>query len=98
MANQIRSKSISPAAEALERVLNKRVEPPIIDHKKPMICTKSLKRSRSTVGSFDSFDMIDFAKKTSQQVEESIAFTTIEWPDVDDSEEDNESTFEPTIK
>jgi hypothetical protein len=97
MANQIMSKSTPPATEALETALNKRVESPIIDYKEPMICTKNLKRSRSTMGSFESFDMSDFAK-ASQQVEESIAFPTIEWPDIDDSEEDNEPTFEPTAK
>jgi len=53
--------------------------------------TSSMKRSRSSASS--SFDMGDFIK-ASQQVEETIAFPTIEWPslDYDDNSDDSSSS------
>jgi hypothetical protein len=53
----------------------------------------SMKRSRSLSGSFDMSDFL----KVSQQVEDSIAFPSIEWPtlsDDTDDEEDNDSEDE----
>jgi hypothetical protein len=64
--------------------------------------TSSMKRSRSSASS--SFDMADFIK-ASQQVEETIAFPTIEWPsfDYDDSDDssssdDSDYSFSRTTK
>lgn len=53
--------------------------------------TSSMKRSRSSASS--AFDMGDFIK-ASQQVEETIAFPTIEWPslDYDDNSDDSSSS------
>ena len=53
--------------------------------------TSSMKRSRPSVSS--AFDMGDFIK-ASQQVEETIAFPTIEWPslDYDDNSDDSSSS------
>ena len=53
--------------------------------------TSSMKRSRSSASS--AFDMGDFMK-ASQQVEETIAFPTIEWPslDYDDNSDDSSSS------
>jgi hypothetical protein len=53
-----------------------------------MIATNTLKRSRGAIGSFESFDMSAFVE-ASQQVEDSIAFPSIEWPVLDDSKEDD---------
>ena len=54
---------------------------------RPMISSKGLKRPHSSIGLFNNFDMSSF-KKASQQVEDSIAFPTIEWNFNDsDSEE-----------
>ena len=52
----------------------------------------SMKRSRSSASS-SAFDMGDFMK-ASQQVEETIAFPTIEWPslDYDDNSDDSSSS------
>merc|ERR1740117_295022 len=52
----------------------------------------SMKRSRSSAAS-SAFDMGDFIK-ASQQVEETIAFPTIEWPslDYDDNSDDSSSS------
>jgi len=51
--------------------------------------TSSMKRSRSSASS--SFDMGDFIK-ASQQVEETIAFPTIEWPSLDSDDDDDSSS------
>jgi hypothetical protein len=51
--------------------------------------TSSMKRSRSSASS--SFDMGDFIK-ASQQVEETIAFPTIEWPSLDCDDSDDSSS------
>jgi hypothetical protein len=90
-------KSISPATEALERAL-KNVETPLLTQTKPMICANTLKRTRTKICSLDNFDMSDFFK-ASQRVEDSIAFPSIEWPDIEsDSEEDDVLTREPAAK
>jgi hypothetical protein len=78
------SKTLSPATEALERSLNM-VQSPVLNKEKPMICTKNLKRSRS---GFGLLDMSAF-EEASKQVEDSIAFPSIEWSfDDEDSEDD----------
>jgi hypothetical protein len=57
-----------------------------------MIATNALKRSRGgAIGSFENFDMSAFVE-ASQQVEDSIAFPSIEWPALDDSKEDDYSS------
>jgi hypothetical protein len=81
------SVSTSPATEALEAALTfvpTRI--PMVGELKPMICTKNLKRSSS-----GSFDMSAFTE-ASQQVEDAIAFPSIEWSfDDSDSEEEEYS-------
>ena len=92
------------ATAALELSLKQtQALPPINNNtmQRPMISSKSLKRSRSTtrMGLFDntSFDMSDFVK-ASKQVEESIAFPEIAWSfDESDAEEDS-FDLEPSAK
>jgi hypothetical protein len=73
----------SLASEALEKALNF-VPDHVISMDKPMIRTTALKRSRNTLGSFGMSDFEDAAK----QVEESIAFPSIEWNFNDDDDEE----------
>ena len=79
------TKSSSPATQALEMSLNETRFPSITESNKPMICTQRLKRSRSAMGSFDMSVFVE----ASQQLEDSIAFPSIEFPtfDSDDEEE-----------
>lgn len=68
----------SPASAALDQLLNYKPTP-IINENKPMITASScMKRSRSSATLSSSFDMSVF-QEVSQQVEESIAFPSIEW-------------------
>ena len=55
----------------------------------------TLKRSRPGSSSGSSFDMGDFIK-ASQQVEETIAFPSIEWPSFDDDSDDSSSSSSNT--
>ena len=76
--------------------------PPINNNtmQRPMISSKSLKRSRSTtrMGLFDNnFDMSDFVK-ASKQVEESIAFPEIAWSFDESETEEDSYDLEPSAK
>mmetsp|Transcript_37076 Transcript_37076/g.41417 ORF Transcript_37076/g.41417 Transcript_37076/m.41417 type:complete len:131 (-) Transcript_37076:29-421(-) len=53
--------------------------------------TTTLKRSRPGSSSCSSFDMRDFIK-ASQQIEETIAFPSIEWPSFDDDDSSSSSS------
>eukprot|EP00339_Tiarina_fusa_P003163 CAMPEP_0117046424 /NCGR_PEP_ID=MMETSP0472-20121206/32104_1 /TAXON_ID=693140 ORGANISM="Tiarina fusus, Strain LIS" /NCGR_SAMPLE_ID=MMETSP0472 /ASSEMBLY_ACC=CAM_ASM_000603 /LENGTH=117 /DNA_ID=CAMNT_0004758779 /DNA_START=33 /DNA_END=386 /DNA_ORIENTATION=+ len=82
----------SPATEALQKALC--LSPtPVINKEKPMITVQSLKRSRSGF----SFDMSAF-DEASQQVEDSIAFPSIEWSFDDSDDEDDEDIACPAAK
>lgn len=72
----------SPATEALQKALTF-VPNHVISTEKPMIQANAMKRSRSTLGSFGMADFEDAAN----QVEESIAFPSIEWNFDGDEEE-----------
>eukprot|EP00339_Tiarina_fusa_P000168 CAMPEP_0117029714 /NCGR_PEP_ID=MMETSP0472-20121206/21492_1 /TAXON_ID=693140 ORGANISM="Tiarina fusus, Strain LIS" /NCGR_SAMPLE_ID=MMETSP0472 /ASSEMBLY_ACC=CAM_ASM_000603 /LENGTH=121 /DNA_ID=CAMNT_0004737555 /DNA_START=32 /DNA_END=397 /DNA_ORIENTATION=- len=72
----------SSASEALDQLLSFKPAP-VVNKNKPMICTNNLKRSRSGLASFD----MSAFEVASEQVEESIAFPSIEWS-FDDSEDD----------
>ena len=87
------------ATAALEMALKQtQALPPINTVQRPMISSKSLKRSRSmTVGLFDNFDMGDFAK-ASKQIEESIAFPAIEWSFDESEAEEDSFDLEPSAK
>jgi hypothetical protein len=69
--------------------------PCFINEEKPMICTKNLKRSQSS--EVVSFDMSAFAE-ASQQVEDSIAFPSIEWSFSDDDSDDEDFVSPPAPK
>ena len=87
----IQQTTSTPATEALQKALS----PTIRTVEKKMIGVKSLKRSLSDYA----FDMNAFAD-ASQQVEESIAFPSIEWDfssddDNDDHDDDDEVSPAP---
>jgi hypothetical protein len=72
----------------------KRTASPMINSITTNTNTSSMKRSRpssSSSSSSSSFDMRDFIK-ASQQVEETIAFPTIEWPSLDYDDDDDSSS------
>ena len=77
------SKSHSPATEALSKAMDSATMP-VVTRQKPMINSSAMKRSRT---SLDSFDMSDF-EVPSKQVEDSIVFPTIEWSFADNDDED----------
>jgi len=58
--------------------------------------TTTLKRSRPGSSSCSSFDMGDFIK-ASQQIEETIAFPSIEWPSFDDDDSSSSSSSNNSI-
>jgi hypothetical protein len=75
----------SSATAALEKVLCTQANY-VISKEKPMIKRAALKRSQNNVES--SFDMSEF-EEVSKQVEQSIAFPSIEWNFSDVDDEDN---------
>ena len=81
---------MSPATEALNEAL-KIAQTPVISKESPMISPTNLKRSRSSMGSFDMSDF-DFV---AQQVEDEIAFPSIEFPGFDDDSEGEEDYSAP---
>jgi hypothetical protein len=88
----------SQATAALERAL-KITSTPVIKNKHfPMISTKSLKRSLSSLGEAncinDTFDMTSLIEST-QPVKDSIDFPTIEWSNDIDSDSDEDGFFSP---
>jgi hypothetical protein len=88
--------SSCPATEALDRALNSLLETrPCFAKEKPMICIKNLKRSRSS--EVVSFDMSAFTE-ASQQVEDSVAFPSIEWSFGDDDSDDEDYASPPAPK
>ena len=88
-------KSCSPATEALERALKVSASAiPLVNNKRPMISIKSLKRSRSSLGSFD----LSILTEATKPVEDSIAFPSIEWSNNDFESEDEEVTSPPPSK
>jgi hypothetical protein len=82
----------SPATAALEKAL--RFQPKhVVSSEKPMIKAAALKRSRTSCET--SFDMSAF-EEASKQVEESIAFPSIEWSVFDDDNDEEDYYYQPS--
>ena len=85
------------ATAALEKSLTCQTKH-VVSQGKPMIKAAALKRSRKNFdessSSVSSFDMSEFAD-ASKQVEESIAFPSIQW-DFNDEDQDDEDHYTPT--
>jgi hypothetical protein len=85
-------RKVSSASEALDQLLSFKPTP-VINKNKPMICTNNLKRSRSGLASFD----MSAFEEASEQVEESIAFPSIEWS-FDDDDDETDAISLPSAK
>ena len=77
--------SVSPATEVLEAEFSK-VAKYYVDKAKPMIAFQRQKRSRTHIGSFETFEMTAFLEPLTQ-AENSIDFPPIEWPNSEDEGE-----------
>jgi len=89
------------ATLALEQSLQFQTSKYVVSKGKPMIKTAALKRPRKNFhessSSSSSFDMSEF-EDASKQVEQSIAFPSIQWDFNDDDQDDEDNYTQPSSK